>query len=114
MEEDPHVVAPRLLEQRPGGVDVRGRERPVEVPGDAVEERERRVLVRADEVRFEAARKPRQHSAQDERDHLVAGDVDALAQRRQLVLPDGGPGAAQPAAGEAPDHEEDHRQRTVV
>src|ERR1700682_1382468 len=40
------------------------------------------------QMRFKGAGEPGQDRAQDERDHLVAGHVDPLAQRRELVLAD--------------------------
>src|SRR5260370_19833189 len=59
------------------------------------------------QVGFERAREPSDDGAQNERDHLVAGDVDALAQRADLVLANRRPRAAQPPFGQPP-HHEDH------
>src|ERR1700674_948407 len=63
------------------------------------------------EVRFQAAGEPGQDCAQDERDHLVARDVDALAQSSELVLPDRRPRGAEASLGQAPHDEEDHGHR---
>src|SRR5579864_4049284 len=60
------------------------------------------------QVRFESPRETGHDGAEDEREHLVPGDVDALAERRDLVLPDRGPRVTDPALGEPP-RDEDHR-----
>src|SRR3989441_3744510 len=59
------------------------------------------VLVGIDEeveVRLEPTGESGEQRAQDERDHLVARNVDALAQSSHLVLADRGPGAAEAAS----------------
>src|SRR2546423_10296189 len=63
------------------------------------------------EVRLERARIAGDHRAQHERDQLVARNVDALAQGRELVLADRGPRVAEAALGQAPHQEDDHDQR---
>src|SRR6266576_1740545 len=63
------------------------------------------------EVRLERSGVAGDHSAEDERDHLVARDVDALPERRDLVLPDGGPGVSKAPLGQPPHQEDDHDQR---
>src|ERR1700687_5772911 len=55
------------------------------------------------EMRFETAGDRCEGRAEDEGKQLVAGHVDPLAQRCQLVLADGRPGVAQPALGQAPE-----------
>src|ERR1700674_64011 len=68
------------------------------------------LVARVDEglqVRLERSPEPGQDRAQHEGDHLVARDVDALAQRSELVLADGGPRSAEPALGQPP-HQKQH------
>src|ERR1700704_3137723 len=62
------------------------------------------------EVRFESSGDPGEDRAEDERDHLVASHVDALAQGGELVLANRRPCGSKPAFGEAPHDEEDNRQ----
>src|SRR5215471_10133974 len=63
------------------------------------------------EVRLQSAGVTGDDGAEDERDHLVARDEDALAQRRDLVLADRRPCVSEPALGQAPDDEDDDRKR---
>src|SRR5438105_7194491 len=64
-----------------------------------------------EEVSLQRAGVTGHQRAEDEGDHLVARDVDALAQGRQLVLPDRRPSVAQTALGQAPDDEDDDDER---
>src|ERR1700674_681877 len=60
------------------------------------------------EMGFETTGDRCEGRAEDEGKQLVAGYVDPLAQRCQLVLADGRPGVAQPALGQAPEQENNH------
>src|SRR3984893_7270462 len=51
---------------------------------------------------FQRARITGEHGANDERDHLVKGDVDPVARGGQLVFTNRGPRLAEPGFGEAP------------
>src|SRR6266853_3117429 len=60
------------------------------------------------EVRFQPSGEPREDRTEHESDHLVSRDVDALAERRELVLPDRRPRSAAASLGQAPHCEKDH------
>src|ERR1700687_1141092 len=68
------------------------------------------------EVRLQSSRVARHQGADDERNHLVARDVNALAQGGQLVLADGCPRVAQPALCQSPydEHDDDERGQDEV
>src|SRR5450759_2358175 len=59
------------------------------------------------QVCFERSREAGQDRTQDKGDHLVARDMDTLAQRRELVLADRRPCRAQATLGQPP-HEKKH------
>src|ERR1700730_10456140 len=59
------------------------------------------------EVGFEAAGDACDYCTQSEGEQLVARDVDALAQSRDLILADCRPGLSEPAFGQPP-HQENH------
>src|SRR5436305_9532167 len=61
------------------------------------------------DVRLERSGVAGQDGADDESDHLVERNVDPVARGGQLILTNGGPGLAQPGAGQAPDEVAEHR-----
>src|SRR5207248_7466234 len=71
------------------------------------------ILRRIDEevdVRLESARITGNDGADDEGDHLVERNIDAVTGGRQLVFADGRPRLTQPGAGQPPDDIGEDRQ----